>query len=231
MNTRLSVTNRLLVIMLLAGAGASGHAQVPAADLRSYLMPDRAAEVALARSAAPKRISDSATVLVLSLSGFVEAERGTNGFVCLVHRAFAGPLSDTPSWSNTRVRAPHCLNSAAVSSVLPEMKERAALVMSGVPAAEVVAQISRDYATHKFSAPESGAMAYMMSHEQYLSDDGPSWKPHVMFYYGGARKPSEWGAGGFSAPLINGGSDKVSGINIILIPVPQWSDGTAFTGG
>jgi hypothetical protein len=73
-------------------------------------------------------------------------------------------------------------------------------------------------------------MAYMMSQDQYLSDSGPSWKPHVMFFYGGARKPSEWGADGFDAPLINGGSDEASGIIIVLIPVPQWSDGTPFTG-
>ncbi len=110
------------------------------------------------------------------------------------------------------------------------MKERASLVMSGVPAKDVVARISRGYATRKFAAPESGAMAYMLSHDQHLCDDDPSWKPHVMFFYGGARKPSEWGAGGLDATIVDGGSEKATGINVILIPVSQWSDGTPFKG-
>ncbi|MGH7652251.1 MAG: hypothetical protein ACREMS_10475 [Gemmatimonadaceae bacterium] len=226
----MSFTSKLIVISVVTGFGTGVAAQTPSPDLTQYLIADRAAEVVLARSAAPRRISDSATVLVLTREGFVEAVRGTNGFVCLVHRAFAGPLTDVPSWSNTRIRAPHCLNAAAVRSVLPEMKERASLMMSGVPVKDIVARISRDYATRKFAAPESGAMAYMMSHDQYLNDDNPSWKPHVMFYYGGARNPSEWGAGGFDAPIIDGGSEKAAGINIILIPVPEWSDGTPFKG-
>jgi hypothetical protein len=43
-------------------------------------------------------------------------------------------------------------------------------------------------------------MAYMMSREQYLSDDDRHWKPHVMFYYGGRLKGSQWGAGGAVSP-------------------------------
>lgn len=227
----MSVMSKLLLSTLVFAASTGSKAQSASTDLKAYLMPDRAAEVALARTAAPKRISDSATVLVLTSTGFVETEHGTNGFVCVVLRAFASPLNDLPAWSNTRVRAPHCLNPAAARTVLVEMKQRASLVMSGMVPKDVVARISSEYAAHKFPAPASGAMAYMMSHEQYLGDDPPTnWKPHVMFFYGGARNPSEWGAGGFSQPVINGGSEKVTGINIVLIPLPQWSDGTAFTG-
>ena len=50
------------------------------ADLAPYLMADRAAEVALARTAAPRALSDSARVLVLTRKGFVEAVAGRNGF-------------------------------------------------------------------------------------------------------------------------------------------------------
>jgi hypothetical protein len=164
--------------------------------------------------------------LVLTRAGFVEAVRGSNGFVCLVVRSFEGPLADTSSWWNPRIRAPHCLNPAAVRTVLPGMEKRAALVMAGVPAAEIVDRMRRGYKTQELPAPENGAMAYMMSREQYLSDDDRHWKPHVMFYYGGRLKGSQWGAGGADAPVIDGGTDEASAMTVLLIPVAQWADGT-----
>ena len=78
----------------MASSAAPALAQQPAApDVRPYLMPDRAAEIALARTAAPKWISDSATIMVLGRTGFVEAIHGTNGFTCLVVRSLSDPLT------------------------------------------------------------------------------------------------------------------------------------------
>lgn len=237
----MSFTTRLIGFSLLAGCGApllaqapaqapaQTHAQTPARDLAPYLISDRAAEIALARSAAPRAISDSASVLVLTRTGYVNAGDGTNGFVCVVLRGFAGPLGNDSSWWNPKVRAPLCLNPAAVRSVLPEMKQRAALVMAGTPASAIAARIYGEYASHKLPMPADGAMTYMMSHDQYLADVNPPWKPHLMFFYGGEQKGSEWGAGD-DAPIIDGGLDKKSGISIILIPMSHWSDGTPFSG-
>ena len=53
-------------------------------------MPE-AREIALARSAAPARVSRDATLLVLRRTGYVEVQKGTNGFVCLVLRSWAPP--------------------------------------------------------------------------------------------------------------------------------------------
>src|SRR5579859_4266686 len=58
------------------------------APLDQYLMTDRAAEIALARSAAPESISGEAEVLVLGRHGFETAAKGKNGFVCLVERSW-----------------------------------------------------------------------------------------------------------------------------------------------
>ena len=102
------------IALLLTIVAPALHAQVR--DVAPYLIADRAAEVALARTAAPGRVSDSASVLVMTRQGYVEAAKGTNGFVCLVVRAFAGPM-DTLAWANAKVRAPHCLNPAAVRTV------------------------------------------------------------------------------------------------------------------
>jgi hypothetical protein len=75
--------------------------------------------------------------------------------------------------------------------------------------------------------PATGAMAYMLAHEQHLADADPHWMPHLMFYYDATVAPSIFGAGGMSAPVINGSAgDPHSPVLTLFIPVPQWSDGT-----
>ena len=62
------------------------------APLDQYLMADRNAEIALARSAAPDSISRDAEVLVLGAHGYETAVKGKNGFVCVVERGWMGPF-------------------------------------------------------------------------------------------------------------------------------------------
>ena len=211
----------LTLSLLLSPAllGAQG-----AIDYDKYIDADRAAEVALARSAAPKYIADSATVLYLTRTGYVEAAKGTNGFVCLVVREYEASLTDIKVWQETHRRAPHCLNPGAVRTILPEMTYRAELVLSGLPFEKVAAQLQEGYRTGRLKPAEVGAMAYMLSRHQILAGDPPHWKPHLMFYYPPSRR-SEAGAGGFDAPVIDAGYDPLTG-SLILIPVPHWSDGT-----
>jgi hypothetical protein len=196
-------------------------------DLASYLIGDRAAEVALARTAAPANVSDSATVMVLTRKGFVQAVRGTNGFTCLVIRSFAKRVGDPDFW-NPRVRAPHCLNTPAVHTVLPEMLKRAEWIMSGVSPAEIATRTRRAYASHEFPMPAAGAMAYMLSPRQYLADSGPHWLPHLMFYYDRAMPAATWGASASTNTVIDGNAaagDTTSPVLTLLIPVRRWSDG------
>ena len=62
------------------------------AALDHYLIPDRNAEIALARSAAPDSISHDARILVLGPHGYETAVEGKNGFVCVVERAWMAPF-------------------------------------------------------------------------------------------------------------------------------------------
>ena len=62
------------------------------APVEQYLMTDRNAEIALARSAAPEAISRDATILVLGRHGYETAVEGKNGFVCAVERGGDGPI-------------------------------------------------------------------------------------------------------------------------------------------
>ena len=222
--TRLNLSALTLATLTSIAPAPLAAQQSP--DLAPYLIADRNAEIALARSAAPKEISDSATVLVMTRQGLVEAVHGSNGFTCFVLRSFSAGLKD-PSFWNPAGRAPECLNAPAVKTVLPEIRKRVEWIMAGVSLTEIATRTERGYASHEFPLPAPGAMTYMLSHEQHLADTDPHWMPHLMLHYDGAMPASTWGAGGMMAPVINGSAgDPHSPVLTLFIPVPQWSDGT-----
>jgi hypothetical protein len=215
--------------MLAAGvaviAGTSAAQQSP--DLTPYLISDRAAEIALARSAAAKHVTDSATILVLTKSGYVEAVHGTNGFTCFVQHSFDGPIN-VPGFWNPKTRGPICLNAPAVRTVLPQMKKRAEWIMAAVSPSEIASRTKKAYASHEFPMPAAGAMAFMLSPEQHLSNTNPHWVPHLMFWYDKSMSPATWGVGGATNTIIDGtGLDPDAQVLTLLIPVRRWSDGTS----
>jgi len=214
-----------LVALTLLAARTLGAQQKP--DLAPYLIADRAEEIALARSAAPRNVSDSATILVLEKSGYVEAARGTNGFTCLVMRSFTGSTADPTFWT-PKVHAPTCFNAPGTSTVLAPILKRADWIIGGTRLAEVDARTERGYASREIPAPAPGAMAYMTSPRQYLLDADPHWLPHLMFFYDKSVPGSAFGAGGMTAPVIHASAgDPKAFVLALYIPVRQWSDGSA----
>jgi hypothetical protein len=216
-------------LMLTAVVAAVGFTAIPLSaqqkpDLAPYLMTDRTAEIALARSAAPKHVSDSATVLVLARNGFVEAVRGSNGFTCLVQRSFDSPLS-APGFWDPSIRAPQCLNAPAARTVLPAMLKRDEWVMAGLTLPEITERTRRASAAHEYSMPAAGSMAFMLSPEQHLANAVPHWMPHLMFYYDKSMPAAAWGVGGSTNTLIGAAGDADTPVLLVLIPVPRWSDG------
>ena len=99
----------LQIVLPEAGRQAFAQAGKPAypamAPLDQYLIPDEKSEIALARSAAPKSISDGAEVMVLGREGYKTAVKGTNGFLCIVERSWAQDSDDAEFW-NPKMRAP-----------------------------------------------------------------------------------------------------------------------------
>jgi hypothetical protein len=222
--TKLFTKPITLAVLTLFAAGPLAAQQAP--DLAPYMIADRAAEVTLARTSAPREVSDSATVLVLTRTGYVEAAHGTNGFTCAVLRSFLGSIDDPTYWS-PKVRAPMCFNPPAAHSVLVETLKRAEWVMAGVSKSDIAARTQRAFASRQFPLPTAGAMAYMLSPGQILADDGSHWMPHLMFYYDKSMPPATWGAGGMTAPIVDGSVGAPhSPVITLLIPVRQWSDGT-----
>jgi hypothetical protein len=210
-----------------AGTQASGDAPYPRmAPGAQYLMPNRAEEIALARSAAPAAISGSATVLVLSSKGYETAVTGTNGFTCLVERAWMSPF-DHPQFWNPKLRGPVCYNPAATRSILPITRYRTKLAQSGVSKTQMFDEIRAAIARKELPAPEPGAMSFMMSKDGNLGDGVGHWHSHLMFYVAGTDI-STWGANQPGSPVVV--DDEHLEIPeqqlIFLVPVTHWSDGS-----
>lgn len=218
--------------VICAAPVAAWAAAYPAmAPLAQYMIADRSAEVALARTAAPPAISDGATVLVLGRSGYETAVKGTNGFTCLVERAWMSPF-DHPEFWNPKNRSPVCYNPPAARSILPYTIRRTQLVLSGQSKAAVLAAIKAAVASKALPSPEPGAMSYMMSRRQYLNDGAGSWMPHLMFHVPRSEAAS-WGANLPGSPIILDTSHKEvpEPESIFMVSAGHWSDGTPFTAG
>ncbi|HTW44343.1 MAG TPA: hypothetical protein VMD58_02265 [Acidobacteriaceae bacterium] len=192
------------------------------APLEEYLMPQDA-EIAMARSAAPASIADDATVMVLGRQGYTAVVQGTNGFLCIVGRSWAKPSKDPEFW-NPKLRSPNCFNAAAVRSYLPVYLMKTRLVLAGKSKAEIDQALATALDHGVLTALEPGGMCYMTSKEQYLNDQGKSWRPHVMFFAAG-DVPKSWGANLPGSSLI-AGYDPDARVTVFMVVVDHWSDGT-----
>jgi hypothetical protein len=197
------------------------------ASIEQYLISDRNAEIALARSAAPAAISSDAKILVLRWRGYETAVEGRNGFVCMVERSWMRPFNSPEFW-NPKVRVPECFNPAAARSILPLTFNRTAMVLAGLSKAQMIDSIRAGFNNKELPAPEPGAMCYMMSRAGYLSDGLGHYLPHLMFYFPLTDKAS-WGADLPDSPVTLNPQfrDGPEPITEFVISVGKWSDGTA----
>jgi|SRR5579884_3330892 len=193
------------------------------APLDQYLIADQNFEIALARSAAPKSISDSAEVLTLGRHGYEVAVKGTNGFVCLVERSWTAGIDDPNFW-NPKLRGPLCLNAPAVRSYLPITVEKTKLVLSGKSKSQMVDAIKSAFDKKALPTQEPGAMCYMISKQGYLGDQVGHWHPHLMFFVP-LTEAKAWGAGMPGSPLL-AFEDTPDRLTIFMVAVAEWSDGT-----
>ena len=203
-----------------------GNPYAQMAPVTEYLEADAEAEIALARSAAPAAISRDATVLVLKRSGYEVAQKGNNGFVCLVERAWMGPLDDAQFW-NPKMRGAICFNPPAARSVLPITFKRTEFVLAGLTKAELTARLKEVVARKELRVLEAGSMSYMMAKGSYLGDAVGHWHPHLMFY-GSRSDGSEWGADAehspvFLNPQFQGAPEPLT---TYIVVAPNWSDGS-----
>jgi hypothetical protein len=212
-----------VVLAALFAAASPTHAQdskspyPTMAPIEQYRM-ERNAEIAMARTAAPQTISRDATIMVLGKKNLEVAVHGNNGFVCVVGRAFGGPLSNPEFW-NPKNRSPICYNPPAVRSLMPYAMKQIGMALAGASKAQIADAIKTAVAKKELGVPESGSMAYMMSKEAYLTDQGGHNLAHVMFelprdgvFQDDPNSFVSWDP----APVIE-----------FNVPVGYWSDGSA----
>jgi hypothetical protein len=136
---------------------------------------DRAAEIALAKSAAPAAISDRARVWILTDRGYQIADSGKGPVNCYVGRPWVESVE------------PHCLDAEGSATILPIQIRRVELYIAGKSFEEAEREIASGIAAGKFRLPTRPAVTYMMSAAQDLitetGNSVGSWQPHLMIYF------------------------------------------------
>jgi hypothetical protein len=193
------------------------------APVDQYLM-ERGAEIALARTAAPQSISQDAEIMVMGRNGYETAVKGNNGFVCVVQRSWTAGIDDPNFW-NPKLRAPICFNPAAARSYLQQQIKKTEWILGGRTKAQMFDDLKTALDRKELPPVEAGAMCYMMSKQQYLGDRDKQWHPHLMFFLP-LTEPATWGADLPGSPVL-GDKDLQGQVTVFLIPVGEWSDGTA----
>ncbi len=223
-------SSRQALVLLLAAAMSPFAAQADGpesppkmAPIAQYLMPDRQAEIALARTAASPSISADAGVLVLTSHGYETAVKGSNGFVCLVERSWAAAFNDSEFW-NPKVRGPNCFNPPAVRTELPQLLEQTQWALAGLTLQQIIDKTKAAVADHSFKPPEPGAFSLMLSKQGYLGHAHGAWHPHVMFFVPRGQAES-WAPNLPGSPALSSDRGEFES-TLIYIPVRTWSDGT-----
>jgi hypothetical protein len=205
----------VLAFLLAASDAAIVLAQSPKYPPISEYMMTPEAEIALARSAAPKNISAHAAVEILTTSGYKIAAQGDNGFVCLVMRGWAAPTYTPTQFRDlvydAGVRAPICFNPPAAKEVLPYYELRSKLGMEGKTPDQITESVQAAYAGGQLPRRGEVSLAYMWSADQNLGTGIGHWHPHMMIF----------------APYYD---NTLLGNNEFGSPLPQLSDdaGTPF---
>jgi hypothetical protein len=217
------IISGVFLLSLIAQAQKTGVPYPSMAPLDQYLIVDRSAEIALAKSAAPTSISSNAEVMVLGRDGYKQVVKGTNGFVCMVERSWTAGFGDPGFW-NPKIRGPICFNPLAARTYLPLVIKRTQLALAGKSETEMLAAINSALDKNELPRVEAGAMCYMLSKQGYLDDQAGHWHPHLMFWLE-RTEPKDWGAGMPGSPVI-AAEEIPHRLTIFMVPVGKWSDGT-----
>ena len=175
------VLSILLGLALVRGAAAQGR---PLTALSAE------EQTRLALSTAPPEVSSRASLYILTPNrGYRQVRTGTNGFSCLVERAFLEALE------------PVCYDAEGSATTLQARFYREELRAQGLPEDEVRRRIAAAYQDGRLRAPRKPGLVYMLAPEQW------SWNPfakkfwnappHFMLY---APFATQEALGGFSGP-------------------------------
>ncbi|NOT08876.1 MAG: hypothetical protein HOP28_11795 [Gemmatimonadales bacterium] len=164
-------------LLFLAALAPSPAAAQPASDttkLPPAVRIPREREIALARSAAPKAVSDSAEIWVLGDNGFEKAVGGTSGYGCIVQRGLGGQHI-----------IPRCDDRSGVEShyAVYQLIER--MRLAGRTYGDARKAIADGFRDGTIKEPKFGGFSYMYSVDGAFKTPTGSAKfsPHVMIYW------------------------------------------------
>lgn len=132
----------------------------------------KAQEASLAASAAPASLRDGVGLYLLGPEGYEEQRPSRNGLTCLVERGPEGTVE------------PICWDAEGTESILPVVREKAALRAKGLSEGDIDSAIADGFRTGRFRAPRRGGVAYMLSTENVVwnGERLVKYHPHVMVY-------------------------------------------------
>jgi hypothetical protein len=102
------------------------------------------------------------------------------------------------------------------------------MILAGKSKEQVIDALKAAYEKKELPPLEPGAMSYMMSKDQYLTDGGDHrWMAHLMFY-APLMDGAVWGADLPKSPVMlnpqfRGAPEP---IDVFMVPVGRWSDGS-----
>jgi hypothetical protein len=141
-------------------------------QLPPLMPPDR--EMALAESAAPRGVTEEASIFLLHRGGFVIARQGNNGFTCLVARSAPGEIEPICYEDEEKT---HTL--VAREFMEQQLREK------GLDDAVVASEIGQRYRRGELRPSQNFGLAYMLSPCNRVMDPSGqlvSEHPHLMFY-------------------------------------------------
>lgn len=181
---------------------------------RPLLSPGR--EIALARSAAPASVSDSASIYVLARNGYDLVIQGTNGVACYVSRAWVASIE------------PHCFDREGAATIMKIGMRRVELLHGGMSVEDANRTLAAAILEGTLRLPDRPVMSWMMSSAQQLVGDGGravgAWRPHVMIYYPYLTAEDAGLAGAPGAPLSAVMANPGSALANVVVVVPEFVD-------
>lgn len=142
---------------------------VDAAEYRQFSEP---CETALALSAAPKHMRNSAGVYVLGDSGYRLTRASSNGYHCLVERNHPDSI------------IPQCFDRSSTEANLKAVLDEGKMLARGESFESLALHRERALAEGRYPEPDGPGVVYMVSDFNFIQAGGKLLKvaPHVMFH-------------------------------------------------
>jgi hypothetical protein len=169
------VVLRVVAPFLLGAAPLSGQQPPDSVKLPPVLRIPEDREIALARSAAPPAVADSAEIWVLRNRGYEKVVNGANGYGCIVQRGMGG-----------QSLIPRCDDPSGVDALFPVYQLLETMRNEGRTYGEFKRALAAGYEAGKLHAPKHGGFSYMYSGDAFFTTSSGQkidFTPHVMVYW------------------------------------------------